>query len=566
MKHHSDGGEAILEAFRRLGIEYILSSPGSEWSPVWEALSRQKLGNSPGPRFIECWHETVAVDMAIGYAQVTGRMQAVLVHAGVGLMQGSMAVLGALQAEIPLLVMSGESVSLGEDPEIEIEPQWYGGLSVVGGIHRLAQPFVKWASQVTDPHTLYEAVARAGEMAQRVPMGPVYLDVPLEYMVQDWSPAADERQIPRAPRVQAHPDEVAKVLALLLKAKTPVVVAETSGRDAAAFAALVELAELMAMPVIDGRTSAYANFPKSHPLYLGVANYQSLQDADLVLLVGGRAPWYPPGKRPTRATIVAIHDNPLKGHMAYQNLHAEHYLEGEIAAALQLLAQGVRAARPDPALLEARRRRWTQAHETVAAGLAAAEETARGASGIDPVALLSVLAEVVPADTIFVDETITHALLVRRHLRWDLPQSFFRIPNGGLGQGLGLALGIKLASPTRPVVLLVGDGGFLYNPIVQALAASQRHDLPILVVVFNNRRYEAMRQGHVLYYPEGAAASTEFHYGVKIEAPKLEEFGVHFGFRGFPAADLGALQPALRQAMAEVRGGRTALVNVLLSR
>ena len=97
MKNYMDGGEAILEAFRKLKIDYILSSPGSEWSPVWEALVRQKTGNREGPTYIDCQHETLAANMATGYTLMTGRPQAVLVHAGVGLLQGSMGVHGALQ-------------------------------------------------------------------------------------------------------------------------------------------------------------------------------------------------------------------------------------------------------------------------------------------------------------------------------------------------------------------------------------------------------------------------------------------------------------------------------------
>ena len=83
-----DGGEAVLEAFRNLGVDYIISSPGSEWAPVWEALARQKLNETDGPAYINCWHETLAVDLALGYTRVTGKLQAVLLHAGVGLLQG----------------------------------------------------------------------------------------------------------------------------------------------------------------------------------------------------------------------------------------------------------------------------------------------------------------------------------------------------------------------------------------------------------------------------------------------------------------------------------------------
>src|SRR5689334_1204099 len=109
MKNYLDGGEAILEAFRKLKIDYIMSSPGSEWSPVWEALARQKLEKRAGPTFIESWHETLAVNMAAGYTLITDRPQAVLLHAGVGALQGSMGIHGALQNEVPMVVKIGRA-------------------------------------------------------------------------------------------------------------------------------------------------------------------------------------------------------------------------------------------------------------------------------------------------------------------------------------------------------------------------------------------------------------------------------------------------------------------------
>src|SRR6185369_658812 len=123
------------------------------------------------------------------------------------------------------------------------------------------------------------------------------------------------REVPAAPTLQPRQEDVAKVTELLLNAKSPVIVTETAGRDPKAFSALQELADLLAIPVINGRANSYANFPTDHPLYLGVGRYKALDDADLVLLVGGRAPWYPPRRRPTSGKIVAVHDNPLKDHM-----------------------------------------------------------------------------------------------------------------------------------------------------------------------------------------------------------------------------------------------------------
>jgi thiamine pyrophosphate-dependent acetolactate synthase large subunit-like protein len=564
MKNYLDGGEAILEAFRKLKIDYIMSSPGSEWSPIWEALARQQLDRKPGPTFVESWHETLAVNMATGYTLITGRPQAVLLHAAVGMLQGSVGVHGALQNEIPMVVMSGESQSVGEDPDLDIEPQWYGGLSV-GGIERFVEPVAKWARSVTSPHTLYESVIRAGEMAQRVPKGPIYLNVALEHMLHDWTPPAAAREVPAAPTVQARPKDVEEIAELLVKAKNPVIVAEASGRDPEAFTALVELADLLAIPVINGRANSYANFPTDHPLYQGMGRYKALDDADLVLLAGGRAPWYPARRRPTSGKIVAIHENPHKGHLAYQNWHSDHYLEGDVATSLKLLADKVRAAKIDASAVNARRQRWTREHEAYVAALRAEQEKARAGSGIDPLALLGEIGAVMPRDTIFFDETITHSGLLRQHLPQTMPQSFFR-GSGGLGQGIGTALGIKLAAPERPVVLIIGDGSFLYNPIVQALGASKQHNLPILIIVMNNKKYEAMRMGHVHHYPDGASATKDLHYGVKIDGPDYEQLGSHFGFHGQRVEKLGELKGALQNALAAVKGGKTALLNVHLTR
>ena len=196
----NDGGEAVLEALRNLGVDYIISSPGSEWPPVWEALARQRANETPGPKYLNCWHETLAVTMAMGYTRATGRMQAVLLHAGVGLLQGAMGIHGAYISEVPMLVCSGESITYGEDPNFDPGAQWYRGLSVVGGPDRWAQPFVKWSSHVPSPFALYESVTRAGEMAQRVPKGPTFLDIPIEVMTAEWTPHARMGKTRRPPK------------------------------------------------------------------------------------------------------------------------------------------------------------------------------------------------------------------------------------------------------------------------------------------------------------------------------------------------------------------------------
>jgi acetolactate synthase I/II/III large subunit len=560
MKQYCDGGEAILEAFRSLRVDHVIASPGSEWSPVWEALARQKVNQQPGPNYIDCWHETLAVDVAMGYTAATGRLQAVLLHAGAGLLQGSAGLHSATLAEIPMVVMSGESLSFGEDPTLPIEPQWYSSLSIVGGPQRLVEPVTKWATQVGNVHTLYQHVVRAGEFAQRLPRGPVYLNVPLEVMLQPWTPPLAAREAPPAPKSHAAESDIDLVARRVAAAENPVILCDTAGRDPRAFGALVRLAEALGAPV-GSRHCAYANFPKAHPLYLGQGLQPFLPDADLVLLVGCKAPWYPPSRKPGSGTVVAIDDSPLKGTMVYQSLGADHYLEGDIAAALELLT----AALPKGGASQERCERWRAEHDRLVGAERAAEAAAMRGERIEPLALAAALKAAMPADAIYVEETITHAGMLQQHLPWDRPQSFFR-PGGGLGQGLGMALGVKLALGDRPVAALVGDGSFLYNPVVQAFGAARNYDLPILVVVCNNRQYRAMQTGHLHHYPDGVAQAVDMWHGVNIDGADYSELGRPFGFAGERVEHPAALAPALERALAAVAAGRSAVLDVVLSR
>ncbi len=564
-KNYQDGGEAIMEAFRNLGVEYIMSSPGSEWSPVWEAMARQTVEKNAGPQFLDCWHETVAVDMALGYTAYTGKPQAVLLHAGVGLMHGSMALVSASQQEIPMLVMSGEAVTFGEDPEQPVEPQFYGGVSV-GGAHRFVDPIVKWSTQVTSAPTLYNTVTRSMELAQRQPQGPVYVNVGLECMLHEWKKPGELPAVPPAPKLQPQPQDVEVVAALLRAAANPVIVVEGAGRDPHAYTALVELAETLGIPVINGRASVYTNLPKSSHMWMGYSNFAHLGESDLILLISGKAPWYPPSNRPGKGKIVAISENPLKMHLAYQVLCADHYLEGDVASALRLLLKAATPGAGDAAKIEARKTKWRNEHDKLVASLEATAKKAVAEERLDCIALAAIVAEQLPQNAIVCDETITHMPQMRAHLPLNAPQSFFRVTGGALGQGIGAALGVKLAAKDRPVVLFVGDGSFLYNPIIQALGASKTYALPLLIIVCNNQKYEAMRKGHILYYEGGVADTTKLHYGVNIDGPQYEDLGSHFGFFGAKAETPQQLRKALKDSLAAIAGGNTAILNVSLIR
>jgi acetolactate synthase-1/2/3 large subunit len=473
-----------------------------------------------------------------------------------------MAIDAASAMETPLVVMSGEVLGYGEG-EFDPGSQWYRNLSVPGGTQRLIEPAVKWSQQVASIDTLHESIVRAGEMAQRTPKGPTYLCVPMETMLEAWEKPEAPRTVPPAPKLQPLSSDINRIAEAIASATCPVISVENVGPEQEGFDALIELAELMAIPVVEGQGAFFGNFPKSHDLYLGQQIETLLDQMDLALLVESRAPWYPPSNVPKNSRIVSISSNPLKENMVYQTMHAEDYLEGDTATTLRLLSAALRTLSLDAKAIEQRRAKWRIAHGEWIARLSAAEEIAEQADTITPPLVMKALREVLPPEACVVDETIVHQTGIREHLMWDDPLTFFRAPSG-LGQGLGYALGVKLALPDRPVAVTIGDGSLMYNPLVPTLALADEHSLPLLILVFNNSQYAVMKHFHKRFYPDGAAVGDDDYYGVNIKGPKYEKAAAMVGGYSQRVEDPAELRDALEAAYASVQSGKTAILNLIM--
>jgi acetolactate synthase-1/2/3 large subunit len=178
------------------------------------------------------------------------------------------------------------------------------------------------------------------------------------------------------------------------------------------------------------------------------------------------------------------------------------------------------------------------------------------------------LRELIGDDAVVVDETITHSRLLSRHLMAEVAGRYGYV-QGGLGQGLGVALGTKLArGPGTLVVFTVGDGSWLYNPVPAGLMASAQYGLPLLVVIFNNKKYLSMKFNHTREYPDGIARQTgTFGYGVDLShQPDAAAVASAAGAAGFTVSATSQLRATLEKAIETVRGGQAAVVNVLLTR
>ena len=395
------------------------------------------------------------------------------------------------------------------------------------------------------------------------PQGPTYLSVSTETLMDQWVPPADGRTIPAAPRILTAPEDIEKLAAQLARAKNPVVLTEAAGREPETYQALLELCELLALPVVEKPAALFANFPKDHPLHQGHDLKPMWNDIDLAIVIRTRVPWYPPSRRPPNAVIAVIDETPHRDSMVYQSHHADMYLEGNVAQTLRDLAAAMRARGLDAAAIAAKRSRLAAAHEQLEAKKRARQAEARQKHPIDPVWLCAALGETLPRGTIYIDEVTTHSNAIREHVSWSEPQSLFT-RQGGLGQGLGLALGIKLAKPERPVVALIGDGAMLYNPTLGCFGAAREYQLPIMAVIFNNKKYAAMQQMHLKMYPDGTAVHTDTFHGTHINAPDFTKVAESCGAYAERVEDPEKLPDALRRGLEATKKGTAAIIDVIV--
>jgi acetolactate synthase-1/2/3 large subunit len=560
------GAEAMLDILRNYNIEYIFASPGSEWPPLWEQLAKQKAQGLPGPQYVNTRHENLAIGMAMGYAKVTGRLPAVLLHTTVGALHGAMALRAAYHEQVPMLVCVGESVGFGEGGGEYVGFQWQRFLADRGGPARMADPYVKWSFGVNTKVVLPGSIHRACQLAMASPQGPVFLSIPFEYLVEEMvTTAPSSYSMPTQP--QADPQGLEVIARLLTESRNPVIFTEYAGQQTEGVHKLIELAELVGAPVIESQGPAFVNFPRTHPLHGGFEAAPYLKEADLVALIGVVGPWYPPSAGPKPGTkVVVIDENPVRADMPYWGYASDVCVVGEVVSALGSLVELVKErVGSQREIIEQRKTRWAARNQDRRNMWREEALAARDRKPIDTRWLCSEINQILPPNSVVVEETITSRQAIFRYLDSLQPGGYVSALSGGLGLGMGIALGVKSAVPDQLVVSLIGDGSFNYNPVLAAFGCAQEYHLPTLTVLFNNQSYLSMQLGTQHLYPQGWAVRTETFYGAPI-LPHPDYAAIARAYDGYgeTVEEPGQIRPALLRAIAAVRAGKAALVDVVL--
>jgi acetolactate synthase I/II/III large subunit len=575
---------AFLEALAEAGVRYVFANLGSDHPGLIEALAQARAEGRAGelPQLIVCPHEMVALSAAHAYAAVTHDAQAVIVHVDAGTQNLGGAIGNAMRGRVPVLVFAGTSpyTMQGELPGGRNEYiHWVQDVRDQRGIMR---GYVKYDNEIRTGKNVKQLVHRAMQIAASEPAGPVYLTGPREVMEERLEPHAVDPAAYRPVEPAALTQEVAaEIAAALAGARHPLIITGHLGRDPGAVPKLVELADLLAIPVLES-AALRVNFPADHPMHRGWQFTTSTQNpvlaqADVILIVDCDIPYIFVNNRPSPdAAIYVVDADPLKSSMSLWHVPARRSAAAtgkvaleQIAALVRgLLARGTTPGAPecdlDPDLIETRRAEVSAAHDAQRAAWDALERPEGGM--ITPQYLTACVRDLLAGeDVLFLSEAVTNFQVVAEHLRLNEPGKLIGAGGGGLGWSGGGAVGAKLASPERTVVSLVGDGTFLFGVPSSAQWVARRYGTPTLTVIYDNRGWRAPKQSTLGVHPSGAA-SVRDDFNVSFE-PEADLPGVAAAAGGAFAAtvsDPAELPSVLKEALDAVHGGRSAVVAVHL--
>ena len=568
----AESAEAYVRALVAQGVECLFMNPGTDTIPIQEALSKLEQLGEPVPRTILCLFELVALAAAHGYYQATGRPQAVLVHVDVGTQNLGGMLHNAQRGRAAVLISAGRTPYTTDARLRGTRDTYIHWLQEQFDQHGIVRNFVKWDYELRRPEQMGEVIARAFQIAASDPPGPVYLTLPREVLMTEVSdvrlPGRD--QAPTARLGAGDPDTLREIARRLVRSERPVVLTATTGRTRQGFEALVQLAELLALPVVERRERT--NFPTSHPLHQGFQPAPFVETADLILVLDSDVPYIPTQVMPRPdATIAQIDLDPVKDRIPLWSFPLTFAVRADSARALDLVTEYATDLLTDDvrARIETRRAELTARHDERRAARTAAGSAARESRPITTEWLGYCIGQFQreAPDCVFVDESLTSSVAVWNHLDTDEPETMFGSGGSSLGWGLGAALGIKLARPDRPVMLVVGDGSFVFGEPLAALWASQMNQAPLLIVIFNNGCYNANKAPLVSAYPQGYSVQGRHFVGTDlVPAPRYDLLAAVVGAVGERVEDPDQVLPALRRSLDHVRSGRSVVLDVILAR
>jgi benzoylformate decarboxylase len=516
----------LIELAQSEGVDRVFGNPGTTELPFMDELARV-----PEFHYHLGLHEGTAVSMADGYARATRRPSFLNLHIAAGLAHGLANMLNARRARTPMVVTVGQ-----QDRRHLIHDPMLGG-----DLLALAQGAFKDAVEVNQVEDLPTLIRRAFLLSQTPPTGPVMVSIPVDVLEEE----LDE---PLPPRTEVRglgvADGVEDLAEALLGAGAPAIVAGDGVGRAGAVDDLVGLAESLGATVFGEPMYDCVDFPATHPLSAGMLPpadaliQEKLSGHDVVFLVGSHAfsaHYYTDATPiPERTQVLQLDEDRAE---LGRNYPAQVALHGGIGPTVRAITEIVSGRCPEA---EAR----IEAASKVQAE--AAPAPASNGGRMDPTAAADALVAGLPDGTIMLEEAITTGLEVRRAFAASRPGSYHHSVGGALGWALGAGIGVKMARPEDPVVSVVGDGTAMYT--IQGLWSAAHYDVPLVLVVMNNREYAACKRG----VDRVVAGGGDSYVGMDLTDPEIDFIGLarSLGVEARSADSTDNLSSAVSEALA----------------
>ena len=556
-------GHAYLELLSMRGIDYFFANAGTDFVSIVEAFAHRKAHGKNRPKPMAVPHEIPLVGMAHGYYLVTGRPQAAMVHVNVGTANALGGLMTARHARVPILFSAGRTpiTEDGHPGSRSGQIHWGQESFDQGG---LVREYVKWDYELRMPSQLETVVDRALTMAMSEPRGPVYLTFPREVMVSPLG-EVEFQEKPRydLPTFYPDPEKIQEVADLLSQARFPLVITSSLGRSPSAVNNLTDLAEAGSIGVISF-CAEYMNFPVDHPYYLGLSPAPFFDRADVILVIDCDVPWFPRMFKPKdSAVVIQAGIDPLYSRYPIRSFPSDLTLHGDPALLLTQLTEKIKRSSGGKGERTAQRRtELSQIHEEILSNRQKTAMKVARDSPLDPIWVSHQLNRVLGEETVVVNEYYN---AVPEQCQFS-PGNYFCSPHAGyLGWGLGTALGVKLASPDKTVIATVGDGTYMFSVPSASHSVSTSYDLPILIIVYNNQCWNAVKRSTLAVFPDGIAAEKNL-YPLSDLGPTAhyEKICEAFGGYGERVESPDQMGPALERALQVVRKEkRQALLNVI---
>ncbi|WP_298960667.1 benzoylformate decarboxylase [uncultured Methylobacterium sp.] len=457
---------ATYSLLRQHGLTTVFGNPGSNELPFLRDFPEDF-------RYVLGLHEAVVLGMADGFAQASGRPAFVNLHAAAGTGNAMGALTNAVSSHTPLVITAGQQVRR----TIGLEPM----LTNVDAAS-LPRPLVKWSYEPASAEDVPRALSQAIHAATLSPQGPVYLSVPYD----DWdqpasgdAPLLNQRSV--TGRSVPPAETIAHITKLLGDARSPVLILGADVDAARAQPAAIELATKQRLPVWVAPSASRCPFPTTHPFFRGIlpAGVASISrllgEHDVVLVIGApvfRYHQYEPGVLIADGTgVVQVTCDPQEA--------ARAPMGDAVVADIGLTLAALAAAAETTDRVEPSRRKPPAA------------VPATGQDRLAPETVFDLVAEMAPADAVYVNESTSTTGMLWDRLPMRHPGSYYFPAAGGLGFGIPVALGAQLACPERRVIGLIGDGSANFS--ISGLWTAAQYDIPAVFVILNNGTYGALR-------------------------------------------------------------------------